>query len=543
MNEKEKVAVTIIVLVILAILIPSAAFWWMKRNDHYNGDRDDSGDGDVTDLERGATKKTKKTKNDDKEKRRSKSSDAARRRRRRRRQHQQHHGRRSHRYSSSGRNARKGRGRQQNWTAVEPSRSRSVNDDPSFCDFEDDIGRQARAGGGTQRRCRSEHYRSRSGRQYNGGERKGGTGGWYEQHIRDLKAQTTESTEMSDGSQQMSSTSGPPIILNVPNDAKTNLVRRSNDIIVCIDQDNTELVTVSSSMSLSGFPDGVIENAGKRSISSKTDEIKDKQNADEDMEVGRVNYPARKSFSSHPSLNKSQNSSSKVDVVDRYGPKSNHECPPYNKPRRSKTTARHIDMVGMVVEADKTMKDIIEPTQRLNKKNGQKEAIQVESKREPETMYQKTKRAPKPIPDRNRCVDVHVCPSKTCTLCQKKVDVTTSGRLKKKQQQEKISGGVQFIQAQKMETGMIKKLQSESAVRSKWWEVGESFFNLYYRAQVRAVQKQEQREREHAAAVAAEVEATQSILRDIESSREQIYGDHRRQVHGRGPRRPPPPEF
>jgi hypothetical protein len=71
-------------------------------------------------------------------------------------------------------------------------------------------------------------------------------------------------------------------------------------------------------------------------------------------------------------------------------------------------------------------------------------------------------------------IDVHSCKSETCEVC----------RCREKQQQSQQQN-VQFVSAQKLDPGMIYKLKNapESA---RWWEMGESFYDLYQRAQRRA---------------------------------------------------------
>ncbi|KAG7346788.1 hypothetical protein IV203_005857 [Nitzschia inconspicua] len=69
-------------------------------------------------------------------------------------------------------------------------------------------------------------------------------------------------------------------------------------------------------------------------------------------------------------------------------------------------------------------------------------------------------------------VDVHSCISKTCEMC----------RCEEQQQQ------IHFVSAQRLDSNMVQKLKHvpESA---RWWEMGESFHDLYHQAQQRAAEK------------------------------------------------------
>jgi hypothetical protein len=150
---------------------------------------------------------------------------------------------------------------------------------------------------------------------------------------------------------------------------------------------------------------------------------------------------------------------------------------------------RIIDMVGTIIDSETGIEKIIADRMERYERD-RKRKIRIH----PNTP--KTHRG-RPIPHTQSCVDVHICPLKTCTLCRyanSSLD-TKEKLLNHKQhqqhQQKDITGGVHFIAAQKMESGMVKKMQSSSAIQSRWWEIGESFFDLYQRAQVRAMQKDE----------------------------------------------------
>jgi hypothetical protein len=59
-----------------------------------------------------------------------------------------------------------------------------------------------------------------------------------------------------------------------------------------------------------------------------------------------------------------------------------------------------------------------------------------------------------------RAIDVHVCSSSYCEICQRR-------------------NGITFVSAQPLDPKMVDKLQ---AAPPRWWEFGESFFDLYQQA-------------------------------------------------------------
>jgi hypothetical protein len=66
------------------------------------------------------------------------------------------------------------------------------------------------------------------------------------------------------------------------------------------------------------------------------------------------------------------------------------------------------------------------------------------------------------VSQQSTTVDVHICNSSSCLLCRQKND------------------GVTFVTAKQLEPKMVGKLQTGPA---RWWEFGESFFDLYQQAQ------------------------------------------------------------
>jgi hypothetical protein len=67
------------------------------------------------------------------------------------------------------------------------------------------------------------------------------------------------------------------------------------------------------------------------------------------------------------------------------------------------------------------------------------------------------------VSQQSTTVDVHICNSSYCVLCRQKND------------------GVTFVTAKPLEPKMVGKLQQTGPAR--WWEFGESFFDLYQTAQ------------------------------------------------------------
>lgn len=74
-------------------------------------------------------------------------------------------------------------------------------------------------------------------------------------------------------------------------------------------------------------------------------------------------------------------------------------------------------------------------------------------------------------------VDVHSCNSESCELCRY--------REQRKQQ-------VTFVAAQPLDSKMVQKLKHAPESAASWWEMGDSFYELYQQAQQRAATNFEQ---------------------------------------------------
>lgn len=197
-------------------------------------------------------------------------------------------------------------------------------------------------------------------------------------------------------------------------------------------------------------PSSSVSSSLSSTLSSSQDNTRKVTNVN--LESGDADHPMRQS----PIRISLQSSLSSKNSSRRY----------YSRSRNS--TANTINHAGFVIA---TPSMVVKERQACsNGERGRSHRISTTD------LKPQPREAPPDIPQDSRRVDVHSCQSKTCPLCRNK---------NKKRH-------VQFISAQRLEPGMIFKMQSGSARDSRWWEVGESFFDLYQRAQVRTAQKEEQ---------------------------------------------------